>query len=229
MPWEIYHTDRLLSKSGRNVRFITKSGGLPGYSSIIIMAPEYDLGFTILVAGNHNLTEKLKNIVTSFVRAAEKLAVRQLQARYAGTYSSSDPYLNTSVNIIADHRGLVLTRFISNSSDILNSAPLESWIPQNSFAQIIPTLLYRNAKDQKGEEWRIQPVEERLNGEHEIWDDFCITDVDGPLYAAVPMNNVVFWDQGEKGTFETLELSAFRVKLTRVHDESLIGEDIMEL
>lgn len=229
MPWEIYHTDRLLSKSGRNVRFITKSGGLPGYSSIIIMAPEYDLGFIILVAGNHDLTEKLKKIVTSFVRAAEKLAVRQLQARYAGTYSSSNPNLNTSVNIIADHRGLVLTRFISNSSDILNSAPLESWIPQDSYAQIIPTLLYRNAKDQKGEEWRIQPVEERLNGEHEIWDDFCITDVDGPLYAAVPMNNVVFWDQGEKGTFETIELSAFRVTLTRVHDESLIGEDIMEL
>lgn len=124
---------------------------------------------------------------------------------------------------------MILTRFISNSSDILNSTPLESWIPRDGFAQIIPTLLYRNAQDQKGEEWRIQPVEERLDGEHEIWDDFCITDVDGPLYAAVPMNNVVFWDQGEKGTFETLELSAFRVNLTRVHDEILIEEEIMEL
>lgn len=30
MPWEIFHTDRILQKSQRTVKFITKSGGLPG-------------------------------------------------------------------------------------------------------------------------------------------------------------------------------------------------------
>ncbi|KAH6642816.1 beta-lactamase/transpeptidase-like protein [Boeremia exigua] len=215
MPWEIFHTDRVLNDSRQLVRFVTKGGGLPGYSSIIISAPEYDLGFTILVAGDDTLLLKLKNIVTRFVRTAERLAVRQLQDRYSGKYVSSDPSLNSSVTLVADHRGLIVTEFISNSSDLLDYAYTKHWIPQHGVPQLIPTLLYRNAQDQKGEEWRIQPVEDRNHGENEIWDDFCITDVEGPLYAAVPVNNLVFWNQGENQVFETLELSAFRVNLTR--------------
>lgn len=229
MPWEIYHTDRILSKSRRAVRFATKGGGLPGYTSIIILAPDYDLGFTILVAGNGDLLRKLQNIVTSLVRSAEKLAVRQLQERYVGTYTSTDSKLNSSVTIIADDRGLIVTELISNSSDVLGSEPVKRWIPQPGFAQLIPTLLYRNAEDQKGEEWRVQPVADRIDGEWEIWDDFCITDIEGPLYAAVPVNSFVFWDEGKHGTFDTLELSAFRINLTRVHEKRLADEEILEL
>ncbi|KAJ8115022.1 hypothetical protein OPT61_g3233 [Boeremia exigua] len=215
IPWEIYHTDRVLQDSRRTVRFITKGGGLPGYTSIIILAPEYDLGFTILVAGNRHLLLQLQNIVTSFIRSAEKLAIRQLQDHYAGTYASSDPSLNSSVTLVGDCRGLVVTEFISNSSDLLRTGLISQWIPRDGFPQLIPTLLYRNAEDQTGEEWRLQPVDDRLHSGHEIWDDYCITDVDGPLYAAVPLNNVVFWNQDKDGSFKTLELSAFRVNLTR--------------
>ncbi|KAJ4982729.1 beta-lactamase [Stagonosporopsis vannaccii] len=229
IPWEIYHTDRVLEESRRTVRFITKGGGLPGYTSIIIAAPEYDLGFTMLVAGNQNLLSKLQNIVTSFVRSAEKVAIRQLNDRYAGTYVSSNPNLNSSVTLVADQRGLIVTRFISNSSDILATGSINHWIPQNGFAQLIPTLLYRNAQDQKGEEWRLQPVEDRSPGEREIWDDYCITDVEGPLYAAVPINSFVFWDQKKGKAFHTLELSAFRANLTRTLDTSPAREEIMEL
>lgn len=229
MPWEIYHTDRILSKSRRTVRFATKGGGLPGYTSIIILAPDYDLGFTILVAGNGDLLRKLQNIVTGLIRSTEELAVRQLQERYTGTYASTDNNLNSSVTLIADDRGLVVTEFISNSSDVLGSEPVKRWFPQHGFAQLIPTLLYRNEKHQKGEEWRLQPVEDRTDGEHEIWDDFCITDVEGPLYAAVPINNLVFWDRRNDGSFDTVELSAFRVNLTRVHEKSTTNDEMLEL
>lgn len=226
IPWEIYHTDRVLSESRRTVRFITKGGGLPGYTSIIIIAPEYDLGFTILVAGNSKLLSKLQNIVTSFVRTAEKIAIGQLQNRYAGTYVSSDPNLNSSVTLVGDSRGLVVAKFVSNSSDILSTGPISHWIPQPGFAQVIPTLLYRDAQGQKGEEWRVQPVSDRTQGEREIWDDFCITDVEGPLYAAVPINSFVFWDQGKNGKFNTLELSGFRANLTRASEaDSIYGEN----
>lgn len=228
-PWEIYHTDRVLEDSRRTVRFITKGGGLPGYTSIIILAPEYDLGFTILVAGNRNLLLKLQNIVTSFIQSAEQLAVRQLYDRYAGTYVSPSRSLNSSVTLVADHRGLVVTRFISNSSDMLKFGSINHWIPQNGFAQLIPTLLYRNAQDQKGEEWRVQPVETRTPGDREIWDDYCITDVDGPLYAAVAINSLVFWDQGKGKAFQTLELSGFRVNLTRALDTGPVYEENNEL
>lgn len=229
LPWEIYHTDRVLQDSRRTVRFITKGGGLPGYTSIIILAPDYDLGFTILVAGNSDLLLKLQNIVTKFIRPAEHHAVQQLKERYAGTYVSSDSKLNSSVKLVADERGLVVTEFISNSSDILNLGRVKHWIPKNGFAQLVPTLLFRNAEDQRGEEWRGQPVEDRSHHDREIWADFCITDIEGPMYAAVPINNVVFWDQDEHNVFETLELSAFRVNLTRAHETAEAGEENMEL
>lgn len=229
IPWEIYHTDRVLEGSRRTVRFITKGGGLPGYTSVIIVAPEYDLGFTILLAGNHELLSKLQNIVTSFIRTAENSAVRQLQERYAGTYTSPDPTLNSSVTLVADHRGLVVTQLISNSSDMLKSGPLHQWLPQPGFAQLIPTLLYRDAQAQQGEEWRLQPVEDRVQGDRDIWDDYCITDIDGPLYAAVPFNSFVFWDQGEGQAFQTLELSGFRTRLTRADEAAPTQEESMEL
>ncbi|KAF1926683.1 beta-lactamase/transpeptidase-like protein [Didymella exigua CBS 183.55] len=229
LPWEIYHTDRVLLDSRRTVRFISKGGGLPGYSSIIILAPEYDLGFTILVAGSSDLLLKLQNIVTKFVRPAEHYAVQQTKDRYAGTYVSSDSRLNSTVRLVADERGLVVKEFISNSSDILELGKVNKWIPKNGFAQLVPTLLFRNAQDQKGEEWRGQPVEDRNHHDREIWDDFCITDIEGPLYAAVPINNLVFWDQDRHNRFKTLELSAFRVNLTRVYEKHEAGEENMEL
>lgn len=229
LPWEIYHTDRVLQDSRRTVRFITKGGGLPGYSSIIILAPEYDLGFTILVAGNKELLSKLRNIVTSFVRNAEDHAIQQLKERYEGTYVSPDPKVNSSVRLVADERGLVITEFVSNSSDILKWGRDIVYVPENGFAQLVPTLLYRNAQDQKGEEWRGQPVDDRSDHDRQIWDDFCITDIEGPLYAAVPINNVVFWDQNKRKTFQTLELSAFRVNLSRALVEHESEEEILEL
>ncbi|KAF3030309.1 hypothetical protein E8E12_000918 [Didymella heteroderae] len=229
LPWEIYHTDRVLRESRRTVRFITKGGGLPGYSSVIILAPEYDLGFTILVAGSKEMLLKLRNIVTSFIRPAEDHAIQQLEERYAGTYVSSDSNVNSSVTLIADERGLVITEFVSNSSDILKLGRDNAYIPENGFAQLVPTLLYRNAQDQKGEEWRGQPVDDRSHHNREIWDDFCPTDIEGPLYAAVPINNVVFWDQDKHGQFKTLELSAFRVNLTRMPEKNEAGEESLEL
>ena len=229
MPWEIYQTDRVLQNSRRTVRFITKGGGFPGYTSIIIIAPEYDLGITILVAGNDDLLSKLQNIVTEFIRAAEQVAIQQLEARYAGTYVSSDPSLNSSVKLVADHRGLVVTEFISNSTDFLNTELLKQWIPNDSFAQLIPTLLYRNAEDHRGEEWRFQSVSGRRHDEDQIWDNFCVTDIEGPSYAGVPLNNFVFWDQGKRGAYDTLELSAFRVNLSRVLGESCLNNFNTEL
>ncbi|XPS67708.1 hypothetical protein M3J09_000009 [Ascochyta lentis] len=229
IPWEIFHTDRALQDSRRTVRFITKGGGLPGYTSVIIMAPEYDLGITILVAGNSDLLAKLRGFVTEFVRPAEQLAIQQLNQSYAGTYVSSDSSLNSSVTLVADQRGLVVTEFISNSSDLLHTGVVKNWIPKHGFAQLVPTLLYRNAKKQQGEEWRLQPVEERDHQEGQVWDDFCITDIEGPLYAGVPINNLVFWNKSEKEAYNTLELSAFRANLTRVPEKKALDDENTEL
>ncbi|KAI4948327.1 hypothetical protein J4E91_005748 [Alternaria rosae] len=217
MPWEIYQTDRILEQSKRTVRFVTKSGGLPGYTSIIITVPEYDLGITILVAGPNAILLKIMDIVpVKIVQTAERLAIQQMRNRYAGTYSASEPGLNSTVILEADYRGLVVTTFVSNGTVVFEAPITKGMTTPPRYAQLSPTLLYRNEKEQQGEEWRGMIFEERAEGLGSIWDDFCMENWDTSSYAGIPLNTAVFWDEQKDGHFETLELPAFRVNLTRV-------------
>jgi len=217
MPWEIYQTDRILEQSKRTVRFVTKSGGLPGYTSIIITVPEYDLGITILVAGPNAILSKIMDIVTvMIVQTAEKLAIQQMRNRYAGTYSASDSEVNSTATLKADHRGLVVTSFVSNGTVVFEAPITKDVTTPPRYAQLSPTLLYRNEEEQQGEEWRALIFEARAEGLGSIWDDFCVEDWEMSSYAGIPLNTAVFWDEQKDGHFETLELPAFRVNLTRV-------------
>ncbi|KAF2710699.1 beta-lactamase/transpeptidase-like protein [Pleomassaria siparia CBS 279.74] len=222
MPWEIFHTDRILKESRRTVKFITKAGGLPGYTSIIITVPDYDLGFTILVAGNSGLCNKIREIVTvATVRAAEQIAIEQLNKRYAGTYTSTDPDVNSSITLVADHRGLIVSDFISNSTDVLSSVVrnLLRFEGDKGYAQLIPTLLFKDEATHSGEFWRINFANERTEGEHDVWDDFCMTNIGGVSYAKLPINEMSFWGGEDGGAYETVELTGFRAKLSRKADD----------
>lgn len=220
MPWEIFQTTRMLKDTKRTTRFVTKSGGLPGYTSIVMLLPEYDLGITILLAGPPTFFSQLREIVSvATVRAAEDVAIRQLHARYVGTYTSPDLHLNSTVTLKADHRGLVITQWVSNSTDILTPPVTEARIPPHFYAQLSPTLLYRDEKKQAGERWRIMFAEERDEAEGSVWDDFCIEDYDVPSYAGMPINEIVFWEKQKDGSFGVLELVGFRANLTRVDGE----------
>jgi len=123
---------------------------------------------------------------------------------------------------------LTITQFISNGTDILTS-PLPSFSDPDTtrrpwHAQIVPTLLFRNQTALRGELWRSLIVIDRLSEEEEdVWDDFCITDVDLATYAEVPINEMVFWSDGDGGIVE-VELPAFRVKLKRKSEEASYTE-----
>jgi hypothetical protein len=221
MPWEMFHTNRILEGSQRAVRFITKGGGLPGYGSMIALIPEYDLGVTILVAGNPGLFgHLLEAIGMTLVRAAEAVAIRQLNERYIGTYAATDKTLNSTITLVADGRGLVVTEFISNGTNVFESGLPGLGVPGTWYTQLVPTLLYRDEKKQNGELWRLLQTDERVEGEGSIWDDFCSTDYDRPLYAGEAYNELAFWDQDKDDKFQMLELSAFRVNLTRTEKKS---------
>ncbi|KAF2183989.1 beta-lactamase family protein [Zopfia rhizophila CBS 207.26] len=216
MSWEIFRTDNILLNSKRPVTFVTKSGGLPGYVSIIMYLPEYDLGFTILVAGNSALIRTIREVVTvAVVRAAEALAIKQLQKRYAATYAS-DSDLNSSVTLVADHRGLVVTEFISNGTDVFTIYAEHGGVPKDRpwYAQLVPTLLYQDEKSQEGAKWRATIVEERIGQSTDVWDEFCTTDLDLASYAGLPLNEFVLWE-GKGGVIDAIELTAFRIKLSR--------------
>lgn len=225
MPWEILRTDKILLNSKRVVQFNTKGGGLPGYTSVIMTVPEYDLGITILVAGNPKLLFKIREIVTvNMVRSAEAIAIRQLHERYTGTFTATEPAdLNSTLTLVADHRGLVVTEWISNSTDMFKT-PFFGFLGapdgQKWYAQLVPTLLFANEREQKGEKWRMQVAREHDDEDRGIWDDFCPSNVDDAGYGAEAINEFVFW-KGESGRSVKVDLPAFRVKLPK---KGIVGE-----
>lgn len=148
------------------------------------MVPDFDIGITVLVAGKPEIIRKMIDAVgTTIVRAAEEVTTRQLQERYVGTYESTNATLNSSITLVADGRGLVVEKFISN---------------------------------------------ERTEVEGSIWYDYCITNLDLPMYAGMAYNELVFWDKEKDGKYGTVELSAFRVNLTRTEKDEGLWQDKQE-
>lgn len=230
MPWEIFTTPDLLPESGRPVTFVTKSGGLPGYYSHIYILEEYGLGITILVGGSSSVFDDVHTpVTTDLIRAAESVVWTDMHSTYSGTYIPTTPYahLNTTLTLsVTSAKGLHISTFISNSTDVLNvlfggimsssssflSKPHQPW-----HAQLTPTLLFANESSQSGEIYRAIPVLSTppVPGKSPVWEDFCPTDVDTMSYAGKAVNEVVFW-HGEDGEGLEVELPAWNVTLRRV-------------
>ena len=227
MPFEIFRSGGVLRESRRPVAFTTKSGGLPGYSSRIIMVEEYGLGITILVGGiekGGELLAELQEIIgVEVVRQAEKAIWDSLSHSHAGEYVATTAGLNSTVTLSASpSHGLVVSNFISNGTDVL-SGPLAATVapaildPNVSWRmQLTPTLLYADETAQQGEIWRMVVALNRPERggdgeqEREVFEEFCLADVDYALYAGKPINEVVFW-RGEG----IVELPAWRVKMKK--------------
>jgi hypothetical protein len=221
MPWETFRTSSILRHSSRPITFFTKGGGVPGYTTIIILIPDYDLAVSVLTAGNPAvLFPVVEAVTTKLLRAADEVVFKQLHARYTGTYSApSSAKLNSSITLSSTPElGLHITRLVSNGTDMF--ALLDTAFPRGFHAQLVPTLLYADEKRKMGELWRVVPIEPREEGKEKgVWDDFCITNIDGPSFDGKPLTEVVFWD-GDRGAVGEVELSALRVVLGRDGKES---------
>jgi len=219
MPWEIYRTSSILPSTTRPVTFVTKGGGHPGYFTYIIMVPDYDLGITLFTAGSPSSLDLIREIITvPLLKAAEEIAQIDLSARYTGTYTAKD--LNSTLTLAQhDTKSLYIESFISNSTEIFSTwRPLLRAFTQNQpfRIQLVPSLLYRDEKNRKGEVWRGTVVLEERDREA-VWDDYCMANLDPLYYAGIPLLEIVFWGGEDGGSVvEEVELSAFRVKLGRV-------------
>jgi hypothetical protein len=236
-PWEIFRTNSILNTTSRPITFVTKSGSVPGYLSYIILLPEYDLGITILTTGTTThlkdiIREKMTNVL---VKEVEQIAQDNLATRYAGVYSAQN--LNSTLVISQSPiKNLFMESFISNGTDFMsiwNSFLQDAILQVPSFrTQLIPTLLYRDEQNQRGEIWRGIPVPEKGKNPADwfVWDDHCITNDDSLIYGGKPALEIVFWDAEDgDGRIVEAELSAFRVTLTRENHSttSQLGDQVV--
>jgi len=226
IPWEILRSDTVLEHSRRPVTVVGKSGGLPGYYSQIFLLPEYDLGVTILVAGNMALYDQLQEtIMGSLIRAAEATIWDHVATVYDGDRVATNSSLNSSLSLRSSPKhGLTISRFISNGTEMVGT-DIPKWLAPyleadgtGWHAQLVPTLLFKNESSKQGEIWRILVVQEREGGKSGpgLFDDFCLTNIDTATYASLPVNEVVFWH--EEGL---VELPAFQVAFKVAGDKGM--------
>ena len=221
MPWEIYRTPALFPLRSLPVTFFTKGGALPGYVSIIALAPEYDLGITILVGGNATLLPKLGETVSvPLIEAADEIAGLELKDRYTGTYTTTE--LNSTLTLAhTPAKGLYVDRWISNGTDIFSSLSqiFPGRMDGGTRLQLVPTLLYVDEERQSGERWRVLLVPAERRESMGVWDDFCMTDMSIGMYDGQPLIEFVFWE-------EEVELIAFRIRLAKVKVEGLVVQQV---
>jgi hypothetical protein len=123
-PWEIRRFS--LPPNARLVDLYTKTGDLPGYSSILVLISDWDLGFVVMTAGGVAVTQDvdvLADIVADALLPAIEVAAREeTDANLAGSYSSAD---GSSLVLATDpgKPGIGVTSWISgiNDTDMLTT------------------------------------------------------------------------------------------------------------
>jgi hypothetical protein len=213
MPWEIFRSDKILENTRRPVTFYTKSGGLPGYYSLITLLPEYNMGVTFLVGGDHKILGNLRDLLLPALVKATGSAIWQYVAdQYAGKMVATEPSLNSSLTLASSPEdGLTITNFISNGTDVLNFVIAQFLAPNLGqkgipwHAQLIPTMLFKNETSRKGEIWRMLVVESRTENSS-VFDEWCVSDVDSVTYRGIPINEVVFWREERLVEFPAFEV-----------------------
>lgn len=98
-PWEIYS----YTKDSRVIDLYTKAGDLGGYSSMLALSPDHNVGFTILAAGvgTTEAVAGLSDVVTNAILPAlEDAGKAEAKTKFEGVYKSSQT--NTTISISTD-------------------------------------------------------------------------------------------------------------------------------
>ncbi|KAL8753250.1 MAG: hypothetical protein Q9199_005182 [Rusavskia elegans] len=216
MPWEIFRTSDMLSDSERIQTIVTKAGGLRGYSSQLLLIPEYNLGLVVFVAGDGYATSWLREeVLKLLIPAVENIGRDQTASKLSGSYISSDATINSSTTFeVYGSRGLVVTSWISNGTDFLTqfvnmSNPKRK--PGN--VQLTPSNISRGNNTKV---WRAEYVLNKLPSEG-IVNTNLIVDLDNFSYASRSLEEFVF-ELDKSGRAMKVNLPGFRITLDRQVD-----------
>ncbi|KAI0194317.1 beta-lactamase/transpeptidase-like protein [Xylaria flabelliformis] len=112
--------------ANRIVDSYNKAGSINKYASLLVLLPDYDVGFDALLAGgwpgnaNWNMADTIGPILLPALEAAAR---EQADEIFAGTYSAEGG-LNSSLTLSTDPEkpGIGVDRWISNGTDMISVA-----------------------------------------------------------------------------------------------------------
>ncbi|KAI1134798.1 beta-lactamase/transpeptidase-like protein [Hypoxylon sp. FL0543] len=138
MPWGARRIN--LEDTYRWTTAFNKAGNIGDYSALLAIIPDFDIGISILLAGElpGNAGFSLADTVGEpILPAVEEAARAEAGALYNGHYVSSDRKLNSSMTITTDELpGLSISQWFSNGTDF-------AWIAtvlQNSYYPVTPRI-----------------------------------------------------------------------------------------
>ncbi|BCS23010.1 serine hydrolase domain-containing protein [Aspergillus puulaauensis] len=127
-PWEIYRYEH--PETGLVTDIYTKLGDSGSYGGLTAILPDFDAGFSVITASSEatrsdNTLFLIQQIVDAILPALTKQAGAELERKYAGTYTSTTPGLNSSITFKAVGPkgpealpGLQISSWVSNGTDL---------------------------------------------------------------------------------------------------------------
>lgn len=148
-PWEIFRlpvpVNPILNAS-RIVDTYSKSGDIGLYSTFFGLVPDYNVGISVLAAGdspNRQVPPIRGTLVDIFFRAAEAAAKEQARASFTGTFAARR--LNSSITLsVDDGPGVLISQWTSNSTNFLANFYYQNY---DDFRLYPTTLTYKPAHD----------------------------------------------------------------------------------
>ncbi|KAL7619718.1 hypothetical protein AAE478_010260 [Parahypoxylon ruwenzoriense] len=228
-PWGIRRIP--LAGGSRVVDAYSKAGSINVYMSLLVLVPDYDVGFAALLAGawpgnaNWDVADALGGVL---VPALEDAARRQADGAYAGTYSAEDldedgRALNSTLVLSTDaaRPGLGVDSWVSNGTDMVTVAVRYTlnYNVSSPAIRLYPTGLEHRDEGTGARRVAFKAVVENLGAPDHGGDMFstnCGSWVSqtAAVYADMPLDQFVFTHDGD-GRVVSVEPLAMRAKLVK--------------
>jgi hypothetical protein len=222
-PWGIRRVAIPYANGRRVVDAYNKAGRIGYYASLLVLLPDYDAGFSVLIAGPNipgNSNFNLADIIgAQIVPALEAAAREQAEAKFAGEYRAG----NTSslrLTTQPDRPGLGIENWVSNGTDMQTIAVVLAggYTPVTPSIRLYPTGL-ETVRADGSRRVAFKALFEDVglpNHEGAMFSTDCGSWVSltGVTYGTQPLDQFVFEVDG-RGAVVSLENLALRVVMKR--------------
>ncbi|OTA56263.1 beta-lactamase/transpeptidase-like protein [Hypoxylon sp. EC38] len=232
MPWGVRQLPIPSTSSNSPYQFATtfnKAGSIGHYSSMLAVIPDFNIGFSILAAGDvpsdlpMNIADALSNTYLPTLVNTARIQANQV---YSGTYKNSNSAVNSSLSVVVDTQtpGLSLSSWISNGTNLMWYSVVLSqnvseayWDKIRPSVRLYPTGLW-DATSDGGKRVAFKAIFEDLslpNVSNPFTTD-CSTwvSVSAVMYGSRPLDQFIF-NINAAGNVTSVENGALRNKLDK--------------
>ncbi|KAI8626024.1 beta-lactamase/transpeptidase-like protein [Xylariaceae sp. FL1651] len=229
-PWGVRRLSLPQNSSYQFATTFNKLGSLGKYSALLAVIPDFDIGFSVMGAGELPVSLMLDIADTlSNTYLPTMLGIARVEANYtyAGNYESADKSLNSSLTISVDETrpGLGVGPWVSNGTSLMGlSVVLGQNVTQSYWDKIQPSVrLYPSGL------WEATSDGGRRVGFKAVFEDLSLPNVSQPfttdcstwvsvsgvVYGSQPLDTFIF-DFDASGKVVAVENAALRNRLVKV-------------